>query len=143
MRGFLKWLFGDSGGPIIPGLFSAGSWLVSQYFQVPFDAGIFRAGAILGMLAGYAVGNVCFVGVDKPNRMLIALSAAAAFIVGVVLMVNYQYSISSGEVRDYWQVLWAITELGLVFGCAGYLMPIAGITFDKPEASEEKTDDEA
>jgi hypothetical protein len=131
MMGILKWFFGDQSGAAIPGLFSVGSWFASKYFVIPFDAGIFNASAVLGMLAGYALGNVCFGGVDNPNRLLIAISAVMAFIIGLALMISYHFFITGNNVTDYWQVLWAVTQLGLVFACAGYLMPIAGIEFGK------------
>ena len=79
---------------------------------------------------------------DHPNQLLIAVSAVAAFIIGLILMVNYHFYVSPGHVTDYGQVLWAVTQLGLVFACAGYLMPIAAITFGKPEAEEEKDEKE-
>jgi hypothetical protein len=56
-------------------------------------------------------------------------------------MVNYHFYVSPGDVTDYGQVLWAVTQLGLVFACAGYVMPIATITFGKPEVEEEDGED--
>jgi hypothetical protein len=141
MKGFLKYLFGESVGPAIPGLLSLGSWFASQYFVLPVHAGIFPAGAILGILLGYTLGSIVK-GTEYPNRLLIAGSAMAAFVIGVILMVNYHFYVSPGHVTDYGQVLFAVAQLGLVFACAGYLMPIAAITFGKTEAEEEKSDGE-
>jgi hypothetical protein len=141
MKGLLKYLFGESAAPAIPGLLSLGSWFASQYFVLPVHAGIFPAGAILGILLGYALGSLVNE-IDHPNRLLIAVSAGAAFIIGLILMVNYHFYVSPGHVTDYGQVLWAVTQLGLVFACAGYLMPIAAITFGKSEAEEEKDEKE-
>jgi hypothetical protein len=137
MKGLFKYIFGESAAPVIPGLLSLGSWFASQYFVVPVHAGIFPAGAILGILLGYAVGSLVKA-IDHPNRLLIAFSAVAAFIIGLILMVNYHFYVSPGHVTDYEQVLSAVTQLALVFACAGYLMPIAAITFGKSEAEEEK-----
>ena len=93
------------------------------------------------MLLGYALGSVVK-GIDHPNRLLIVISAVAAFLIGLFFMVNYHFYVSTGHVTEYAQVLWAVTQLGLVFACAGYLMPIATIVFGKPEASEEKDEKE-
>ena len=139
MKGFLKYIFGESAAPAIPGLLSLGSWFASQYFVLPVHAGIFPAGAILGILLGYAVGSVVK-GIDHPKPLFIALSAVVAFIIGLILMVNYHFYVYPGHVTEQCQVLWAVTQLGLVFACAGYLMPIAAITFGKPEAENEKKD---
>jgi hypothetical protein len=136
MKEFLKYLLGESAAPAIPGLLSLGSWFASQYFVLPVHTGIFPAGAILGILLGYALGSLVK-GIEHPNRVLIAVSAAVVFIVGLILMVNYHFYVSRGDVTEYGQVLWAVTQLGLVFAYAGYLMPIATITFGKPEAEEE------
>ena len=57
-------------------------------------------------------------------------------------MVSYHFYVSPGHVTDYGQVLWAVTQLGLVFACAGYLMPIAAITFGKLEAEGQKDEKE-
>ncbi len=136
MRGLVKNLFSGSAGPIVPGLFSVGSWFVSQFFHVPFDEGIFRAGAILGMLAGYALGNVSFGGVVAPRRVAVALSIVGALAIGVTTMVDYYFFVGGGHVADNLQTLRAVAELALVFACAGYLMPIAGIDLAKAEESE-------
>jgi hypothetical protein len=137
-------LLGESAGAIVPGLFSVGSWFVSQFFDVPFNAGIFRAGAILGMLAGYALGNVCWGG-TAPKRGLIALTIVVALVVGVVAMVWYHFFVGGGHVVNSWQTLLAVALLTLVFACAGYMMPIAGIKFAKLEDAEspEETEDGA
>ena len=140
MKGLLKYLC-DSTAPAIPGLLSLGSWFASQYFILPVNAGVFPAGAILGILLGYALGSLPK-GIVHPNRILIAGSAGAAFAIGLLLSVSYHFYVSNGHVTDYWQVLWAVTQLGLVFACAGYLMPIAAITFGKPEAEEQKDEKE-
>lgn len=133
MKGLLKYLFGKSAAPAIPGLLSVGSWFASQYFVLPVHAGIFPAGAILGILLGYALGSVVK-GIERPNRLLIVISTVTAFLIGLFFMVNYHFYVSPGHVTEYGQVLWAVTQLGLVFACAGYLMPIAAIVFNKPEA---------
>jgi hypothetical protein len=143
----LKRLFGESAGPFVPGLFSVGSWFVSQFFEVPFNAGIFRAGAILGMLAGYALGNVCAGGAAVRRRRLaltigLALSIVGAFVVGVVVMVDYYYLVGEGQATNSQSTtVRAVAELALVFACAGYSMPIAGITFAKPAESEDTEGD--
>ena len=59
MVNFLKKLFGGPSGSIVPGLFAVGSWFVSEFFKLPYNEPTFRAAAIVGMLAGYALGNVC------------------------------------------------------------------------------------
>jgi hypothetical protein len=136
MKSLFKYLFDDSAALAIPGLLSLGSWFVSQYFVLPIHAGLFPAGAILGIVFGYAIGNLVK-GADRPNRFFIAFSAVAAFILGLVLMVNYHFYVSAGHVNEYGQVLWAVTQLGLVFACAGYLMPIAAVSFEESEANVE------
>ena len=132
----LKKLFGNSSGPAVPGLFAVGSWFVSQFFKVPFDAGIFRAGAVLGMLAGYALGNAYFASAP-PKQAFIVLTIVVALIAGVVAMVDYYFYVGGGHVVGWWQTLRAVAELAFVFLCAGVLMPIAGIVFDKSEEEDE------
>jgi hypothetical protein len=135
----LKKLAGDSSGPAIPGLFAVGSWFVSQFFKVPFDAGIFRAGAVLGMLAGYALGNVYFAS-TPPKRAFIALTIALAPGGGVIVMVDYYFYVGGGHASGKWQTMRAVAELAFVFMCAGILMPIAGINFNKSEEDEGQTE---
>jgi hypothetical protein len=181
MRKLLKGLLGDSATTVIPGLFAVGSWFVSKFFKLPYDEPTFRAVAILGMLTGYALGNVCFGGVNstekssrlpkrnrssrstkletrkaavpsrthrtslltklalRPSkRAWIGISVVAAGVIGVVTMVNYYEYVLHGEILDFFQLLWAASQLALIFACAGYLMPIAGIHFGEPEDEEEE-----
>jgi hypothetical protein len=79
-------------------------------------------------------------GTHSPNQFYVAFSALATFILGLVLMVNYHFYVSTGHVSEYGEVLWAISQLAMVFACAGYLMPIAAITFKESEGDDEQQD---
>jgi hypothetical protein len=125
----LKRFLGEQGGAVVPGLFSVGSWFVSGYFQIPFGADIFRAGAILGMLAGYAIGNISIPRDRAPRSSLLVAATVFAFGVGVVTMVDYYFLVGGGHIDGRCQTARAVAELGLVFVCAGFIMPIAGVSF--------------
>jgi hypothetical protein len=128
---------GWSGSTAIPGLFAIGSWLVGQFFPVPFNQGMFRAGAIFGVLAGYGLGKVWTRGSRSPNRGMVTTAILAALIVGVYTMVDYYFFVTGGHVVGFWRSLRAVFELVLVFACAGFLMPVAGIKFDRHERRNE------
>jgi uncharacterized membrane protein len=144
MVNFLKKLFGGPSGSIVPGLFAVGSWFVSEFFKLPYNEPTFRAAAIVGMLAGYALGNVCCgsesvsekLRLRHSKRVWVGVSVLGAGTLGIITMVDYYYYVR--HVVEYSQLQRAALQLALVFACAGYLMPIAGIYFGQPEEEHKR-----
>lgn len=92
------------------------------------------------MLAGYALGNACFA---KNSPKYIAATIVASLLVGLIAMVDYYFYVGGGHVVEWWDTLRAVTELAGVFACAGILMPLCGINFEKKSESEDESDKES
>jgi hypothetical protein len=133
----LQKILGEPEKTLVPGLFSAATWFLSSYFEIPYGREYYRFCAVLGMLAGYAIGNACF---SKRRESVLGTSliSIGTLVIGIGLATAYTEFVGTGHVSTAGQNVFAVTMLALAFLCIGLLVQVAGVRFDEQRDSSSK-----
>jgi uncharacterized membrane protein YhhN len=135
---FLKKVFFEGDESPIPVIFSLAVWFASDYFKSPAGNYYYRAGAVLGMLAGYALSKIYLTESRRFNKRFGGPIIVVMLIVGVLLIVHYSQTVDQGHVAGFWSSFQALMELSIIFALVGGLMPVAGVRLEKAVEDKKK-----
>jgi hypothetical protein len=127
---FLKKIFLTGDESPIPVIFSVAVWFASGYFESPSGRRYYQAGAVFGMLVGYALSNIYLAESKKFNKRFGGPIIVFMLIIGSLLMVHYSQTVFQGVV-GFWPSFGALMEFSIIFALIGGVMPVAGIRLEK------------
>jgi hypothetical protein len=119
-------------GLVVPAVFAFVSLILSYGLFVPKDLQMFSLLAVVGSMAGYALGELAAKNVVNSKLRAIFIVIDAALCVGFVIVYAVRIEGVHANVSDIVALALLLTGIFLTFT---FLMPLAGVRFERKPAN--------